>query len=656
VLETLATLTGVEPSYRNIAGRRVVASDDALEGVLGVLGVDTGTVASMQDTIDREGAARASRLLDPAYVVVHRRRPRIVTRPLRDRRGGVLQIHTEGGEHWTIPLPGRSEGDGGDQRCTTDLTPFDLPIGYHTVRVEDGTRTEEAPLLVRPGRASRPRRAFGVFAPLYGLRSASDWGIGSTTELARLGRWAATEGAAFVGTLPLYPAFYGTGADVSPYRPVSRLAWNEIYLDVTSLPELAASPEAREHVGSRRTRRLAGELRGTTGVEYERTYAAKRAVIEACAQVVATGPRGTAFGRFVAEHPEIRAYARFRATREATAPEHRRQRESFYEYGQFAMDEAMRDAVRDGGLPLYLDLPVGVHPDGFDPAHFRGVFCPDGSIGAPPDDFYVSGQSWGIPPLHPIGVRSDGYAYVIATYRHLFRHASVVRIDHVMGFERCFVVPDGCDARDGAYVRYPSAELRAVAAIEADRAGTTLVGEDLGTVPPATRSAMGRDGMLRSAVFAMDATADRPAPPTDSGSMASFGTHDLPRFAAFIQGLDVAERVASGALATGDAAAVRAERAALRAALTATGSGERGAARAFRAVLAWLAETEADLAVVDVGDLLLDPEQENRPGPLSGEQSWRHRLPAAIEEIEADRRCAGRIAIVAAGRPGEAVA
>ena len=201
----------------------------------------------------------------------------------------------------------------------------------------------------------------------------------------------------------------------------------------------------------------------------------------------------------------MKAYALFRADRDGGSAEEQWAAVQYYQYGQFALDAALADVTRNDGLPLYLDLPLGVHPDGFDPAHYPTSFITGASIGAPPDDFFIGGQNWGIPPLHPEGIRDGEFAYITATFRHLLRHASVVRIDHVMGLERCFVVPDGADATDGAYLRYPSAELRAIAAIEAERAGVTLVGEDLGTVAPETRSAMRRDGMLRSAVYQFEA-------------------------------------------------------------------------------------------------------------------------------------------------------
>ena len=57
-----------------------------------------------------------------------------------------------------------------------------------------------------------------------------------------------------VGTLPLLAAFLDQPYDPSPYAPVSRLFWNEFFVDVTAVPEFDDCDEARELVSSSRFR------------------------------------------------------------------------------------------------------------------------------------------------------------------------------------------------------------------------------------------------------------------------------------------------------------------------------------------------------------------------------------------------------------------
>src|SRR5690606_27044500 len=139
--------------------------------------------------------------------------------------------------------------------------------------------------------------------------------------------------------------------------------------------------------------------------------------------------------------------------------------------------------LRARGQRLYLDLPLGVHPAGYDVWSRRELFAGGASAGSPPDAFFSLGQNWGFPPLRPDALRETGHAYVIDVLRATLRHAGMLRIDHVMALHRLFWIPAGMEARDGVYVRYPAEELYAVHCLESARHAAVIVGEDLGTVP-----------------------------------------------------------------------------------------------------------------------------------------------------------------------------
>ena len=80
---------------------------------------------------------------------------------------------------------------------------------------------------------------------------------------------------------------------------------------------------------------------------------------------------------------------------------------------------------------------------------------PGAAIGAPPDPLSRAGQDWGLAPLNPLALRRRGFAPLIAALRANMRHAGVLRIDHVMGLQRLYWVPNGSPATAGAYVDYP---------------------------------------------------------------------------------------------------------------------------------------------------------------------------------------------------------
>ena len=77
-----------------------------------------------------------------------------------------------------------------------------------------------------------------------------------------------------------------------------------------------------------------------------------------------------------------------------------------------------------------------------------------------------------------------------------------------------------------------------------------IVGEDLGTVPPAVRPMMKNHGWHRLFVgqFEVNPNQGRVLNESPEGAIASINTHDLPTFASYWLGTDIAERVEMGLL------------------------------------------------------------------------------------------------------------
>ena len=159
---------------------------------------------------------------------------------------------------------------------------------------------------------------------------------------------------------------------------------------------------------------------------------------------------------------------------------------------------------------------------------------------------------------------------------------------------------------------------------------------------------MAQDGMLRSIVYQFVASPEEPLPPSPVAAAASFGTHDLARFAGYLLGRDLEARVSAGELSETAALLERDRRGAIRAALEAEGDGV-GLAAALEGFLGYLARLDAAYVVVDLGDLLLDEEQENRPG-TSGDEAWRHRAISSLEELALDGAAGRRVVLAACGR------
>jgi 4-alpha-glucanotransferase len=598
-----------------------------------------------------------------------------VPRALRER----LREHVHRALPWVIvawdgQLPElvvrrvRVELEDGSEVAMESGTPRQrLPFGYHRLHGRDGGAAETAFVISAP--RSLPvggGRQWGVFIPLYALRSARSWGVGDLSDLGDLLEWVGRQGGMMVGTLPILASFLEEPFEPSPYSPASRLFWNELFVDVTAVPELERSPEARALLRSEHFRKEIENLRHDELVDYRAAMAAKRQVLEvlAGALVADGGSRRAAFQEHLDHHPRLSDYAAFRAAVErhrspwqAWPAEERDGRlppeggnppaDHYHRYVQWLVDEQLGGVAgraRSNGSSLYFDFPLGVNSAGYDVWSERDVFVMEATAGAPPDAFFTAGQDWGFHPLHPEAIREQEYRYPIACLRHVFRHAGVLRVDHVMGLHRLYWVPRGMAASQGVYVRYPAEELYAILVLEAWRAGAVVVGEDLGVVPSYVRPAMERHGILRSWVLPWE-TSDQSTPvnPIPQRSMTALDTHDMPPFAAYWRGEDIDLRVERGWLDEAGAASERRTRASQRARLTeylrrrGWLGGTRGQAvddAAFlTACLSELAASPATQMLVTLEDLWLETRPQNVPGTVDVYPNWRRKARHPLERI-----------------------
>ena len=81
------------------------------------------------------------------------------------------------------------------------------------------------------------------------------------------------------------------------------------------------------------------------------------------------------------------------------------------------------------------------------------------TVGAPPDPFSIKGQNWSLPAPNPIAGAREGWTALGALYAANMRHAGMLRIDHAMGLQRLFLIPEGATPADGAYLSYPLDDL-----------------------------------------------------------------------------------------------------------------------------------------------------------------------------------------------------
>jgi 4-alpha-glucanotransferase len=672
-LRQLAQLYGVQTAYYDVNRRRRSASVEALLAALRSLGAPVASLHDVAEACRERRQAVWQRPLEPVLVAWDGEPPSMELR-LPDRLDDVPlagRLLLESGElqswQWRVadlPVLRAADLEGTRYVVRRLRLPGGLPHGYHRFVLELPGNSVETLIIVAPSKAYTPPqesedRTWGVFMPLYALHSQGSWQSGDISDLESLVAWVNGKGGGVVATLPLLATFPN---QVSPYQPVSRLLWNELYLDVDSVSELQKCPAAQEMLASASFEREVEALRGLPLVDYGREMALKRRILEEMCRCLfaEASDRLQSLQRFAEAHPVAGDYARFRAVCENQGqcwrswPQPLRDgvlRDGDYDdearryhlYVQWLAHEQMRglfESAYEKGVRFYLDLPLGVDPDGYDVWSQRSIFAADASAGAPPDAVFTRGQNWWSPPLHPETLRQRGYSYFIACLRHHLQHRGILRIDHVMAFHRLFWIPKGLDASGGVYVRYPAHEFYAIVSLESHRHQCWVVGENLGTVPSYVNRALRQHNVHRMHVVEYELAAEpnrvlRRAP---ANSVASINTHDMPTFAGFWRALDIKEREQLGLLDNETAHEELRQREALKEALVAFLQ-RKGliAARGpsmdaiLRATLAFLSASPAQAVLVNLEDLWLETQSQNVPGTGDDFGNWRHKSRHSFE-------------------------
>ena len=664
-LEKSARAHGVQTSYIDNVGCRQFASPETLRLILDRLGADAN--------------AEQARMIEPVAVHWQKSKSQIKVRlPAGELSDALLRLTLENGEEECIPVRELTgvRNTAGAKKGVAELSLDvpELPTGYHTIAIETEAQRTECMLMSAPRKLyAEPQRQWGGFIPLYAAHSEKSWGAGNLSDWREMCDWISGTGASVMGTLPVMSAFMEHPiCEPSPYSPASRLFWNEFFIDITAIPEFRDSVAAQKLANSTALQRKIETFRAAEFINYcEEWKVRKQALAVLVKEFFArAGPRMDALRAYVRSRPEVMQYARFRAMCDATkkswhtwndtarageisAMQFSEEVENFYLYAQWIAQEqmdALLESCRSKDLKFYLDLPLGVNPDGFDAWRYRDFFAPKVNAGAPPDSFFTKGQDWGFAPLHPRRTRELKYRYVIDYLRFQMRHTGLLRIDHVMGLHRLWWVPHGHPASAGAYVQYPFEELYAILSIESHRHKTMLVGENLGTVPPEVNKSMDRHAMRRMYVLQYEQPPKGPLPTPPKSVVASVNTHDLPSFAAHWNGSDIDDRVDLGLIPRKEVAREKRNREqARRNLITFLGkkkflsSARPNSEEVLDALLRYLAKSPAETVLVTLEDLWEEERSQNVPGTSTERPNWRRKARYTIEQLRANTELNARL-------------
>ncbi|MEK7437041.1 MAG: 4-alpha-glucanotransferase, partial [Pseudomonadota bacterium] len=600
-LVRLGHIHAIASDFYDVWGNRHEVSDAGIAALLAALGVRAGRPQDVDASIRSAEFKRWRAVLPPALVVREEVAPWTIrlNLPAADANAALVWRLTEeagarreGALHAAFLDVSASVELDGERFVARDYTlPVATACGYHRLAIlHDGATIGETAFIVVPARCFRPpavendARVWGAAAQLYGLRSECNWGIGDFTDLSTLlAQWGA-RGAGVVGVNPLHALFPHNPEHASPYSPSSRCFVNVLYLDVEAIPDYSECDEAHKQARTPGFQSRLKALRGADLVDYAGVAEIKLPMLELCFahfcnhHLAFNAPRAQAFRAYQAAHaPALRRHALFEALQEhfhredaqiggwpvwpaayrdpaapevASYAEAHAERVEFYEYLQWQAELQLEAVGRRSmelglGVGLYQDLAVSVDRGGAEAWANQDLYAIAASVGAPPDDFNLHGQDWGLPPLAPERLRAAAYAPFIATLRANMRHAGALRIDHVMALARLYWVPQGAAPRDGAYVHYPFEDLVGIVALESHRNRCMVIGEDLGTVPDEVRATLTRVGILsyRVLLFERQQSGDfKPPAEYPADSLVTATTHDLPTLAGYWEGRDLALR------------------------------------------------------------------------------------------------------------------
>jgi 4-alpha-glucanotransferase len=591
---------GIDAVYKDAAGNQQAVSQESIDAI--------------RSSIGRPPEAPQSLFDEPVKVV---------------RRGEPIGL----------PSPAELRLEDGTVMGVRDRLPVDLPVGYHDL-APTGVSTSTK-LIIVPRHCHLPSdlRIWGWSAQVYATRSHESWGMGDLADLRRLTEWAQSGGAGMVLINPLNAVLPVLPQEASPYSPSSRRYRNPLYLRIEGVPGVE-----RIEGDLRRLAARAQALNEERNIDRDRVYQLK---LDALSKVWKCFRGDADFDAFQLDQgPSLDQFAVFNALverygadwqrwpigyRRPDAPDIERfaqehaDRLRFHKWLQWLLDRQLQHAAEP--VALMQDLPVGFSPQGADAWAWQDLLALDMTIGAPPDLYNKVGQDWGLPPFIPHKLRTAAYEPFIQTVRAAMRHTGGLRIDHVMGLFRLWWVPQGSRPKQGAYVRYRADELLGIIALESERAGAIVVGEDLGTVEEGVREQMAECNMLSYRLLWFEEEAPTEYP---EKALAAITTHDLPTLAGIWTGVDLELQRRSGL----DPDRAAAENFRQKLVQTSGVDPRADLETAFIHTFEQLAAAPSVIVMAMMEAACLTPERPNMPGAEGKYPNWSLGLPRLLEEIE----------------------
>lgn len=302
----------------------------------------------------------------------------------------------------------------------------------------------------------------GTAIPVFSLRSNEDFGVGDFYDLKKIIDWAQLTGQKFIQILPINDTtMTHTWVDSYPYSANSIFALHPMFLRPDAIGKLSDEERLAQY------KEKAIELNNLPEVDYEQANEWKLKYAHDLYEQYGTETfESDGFKEFKSKNEYwLKPYAAFCFLRDTKGTADFSQWGYYSSYDEKAIDKLcadnfhevyffyfiqyhldkqlseVRNYAHSKGIVLKGDIPIGIDRESVDAWENPRLFNLDCQAGAPPDDFSILGQNWGLPTYNWEEMNKDGFKWWKNRFRKMAEYFDAYRIDHILGFFRIWQIP-----------------------------------------------------------------------------------------------------------------------------------------------------------------------------------------------------------------------
>lgn len=687
LLKKLADKLGISTSFTYGCGtiKTSVVSDEGLRFLIENLGYSAKNDDDILRSLERLDKKRWQRAMEAVYVCTVGELKLDIVLPENEAENEIIVSYAPEGKakfkKLSVVLHEEERSKEGRTvyvklviELKDNLQPGYYDIKVKTVKNEYKTLLAAAPESCYSLDLKGKEKLFGFAIQLYSLKSRRNWGVGDFTDLENMIDILANSGGDVIGLNPLNVLSHDYPETASPYASISRLFLNPIYIDVEKVPFYENGDKDETAIWFAKEKE---------NIDYTSVYTTKvKALRNIFSRVKAhkNSDYGKEFEAFkAADTGELHRLAVYQTIAEERcrtgvkdetlnsslgsgvekfAQEHQDEVE-FFKFMQFEADRQLRlveNKVKERKLAigLYRDLPVGVSKDSAEVWGDKYLYVQGSGAGAPPDNYFPTGQKWMLGAFNPFELKERCYKPYIRILRANMRYAGAVRIDHVMGLSRLYLIPD--DGDEGTYLSYNVKDMFNILALESYLNKCAVVGECIGNVAGGFKEMLAERNIYSLGVLWVerkDENGTLKAPHEyERKYFSSVGTHDMPPLKAWWYGTEIGImkdlKLYSDEEAQGAYHWREHERRLLLQSLDNEGVWPEDRRRRAdylygdgfpegmeEAVHSYMAKTNSEVFMLQPEDIFQSMKVQNMPGTdMPQYPNWRSRLPVDIEDIE----------------------